>query len=286
MFVERSIIAEFSLQSGVFDGGGNSYRAEGCRATAKINLYGGPSMGQLEFAIYGLPLQVMNQLTTLGTQLNLYGKNSIKVYAGPKGAETLIFEGDILTAYMEGLAMPNVPFRVSAIAGHLNSVKKADATTREGDVDVAELMKSLAGQMGYSFENNGVDQKISSPHYYGSARNQAMELAQHAGIQMIIDRGTLSIWKTGEARSGATSWPVSRSTGLVTYPAFNQAGVVVTMLFNPSIRFGDKINVQSDVTPANGEWIIYNVAVDIAAQVPKGPWFETLMTFRGGETPP
>lgn len=285
-FAQRQIWVEFSLASGVFSGGGNAATIKGKRVTAKIVNWGGPSMGQLELAIYGLPLSLMNQLTTLGTQINLIGKNTVKVYAGTKGGSMpLIFSGTISIAYMDGQAMPQVPFRVSAFAGLYESVQKIEPTTKEGDVDVAPIFEDLAGKMGLSFENNGVDDKAPSPYLPGSPRDQVMALAHMIGCQWLIDRDTLAIWKTGHPRNG-DSVTISPKTGLVTYPAFNQAGVVVTTLFNPNLRPGASVFIQSDVTPANGKWIVISIALDLAAEVSKGPWFATVTTFREGETPP
>lgn len=278
-FLERKIWVEFNLESGVFGGGGNSATIKDKRVTAKIVNYGGPSMGQLELAIYGLPLSMMNQLTTLGTQINLIGKNKIKVYAGTGNSPPLIFDGTISVAYMDGMAMPQVPFRVSAFAGLYEGVQKTEVTSKEGDVDAVPIFKDLAEKMGLQFENSGVEGKIASPYLPGSPRDQVMALANAIGCQWIIDRGQLAIWQTGKPRNG-DAWKISRSTGLVAYPAFNQAGIVVTTLFDAAIRPGGKITVESDVTPANGAWVAYSISLDLAAQVPKGPWFATIQASR------
>ena len=284
-FAQRQIWVEFDLASGQFGAGGNSATIKDKRVTAKIINYGGPSMGQLELAIYGLPLSTMNQLTTLGTQINLIAKNKIKVYAGIGGNMPLIFDGTISIAYMDAMAMPQVTFRVSAFGGMYEAVQKTPPTSKEGDVDAPPIFSDLAGTMGLQFENSGVDAKISSPYLPGSPRDQVMALAEHIGCQWCIDRGTLAIWKTGQPRNG-DGWTISPSTGLVGYPAYNQAGIVVTTLFNAAIRPGGKITVQSDETPANGDWVSYAIALDLAAQVPKGPWFATISASRIGDTPP
>lgn len=284
-FLHRKIDVEISLESGQFGGGGNSTRIKDKRTTAKIVNYGGASMGQLEMSIYGLPLQMMNQLTTMGTQINLVAKNKIKVYAGVEGKMPLIFEGTIATAYMDGMAMPHVPFRISAFAGLYEAVQKVEPTTKEGDVDAAPIFKELAEKMGLKFENNGVEAKIASPYLPRSPRDQVMKLAHDIGCQWIIDRGVLAIWPSGKTRNG-DGWKVSRSTGMVAYPAFNQAGVVVTTLFDAAIRPGGKITIESDVTPANGDWTTYAISVDLASEVPKGPWFATIMASRIGEAIP
>lgn len=276
-FVERKLSAQIDLVDGVFAGGGNSKLIENLRMTAKIQNYGGASMGQLELAIYGLPLSVMNQLTTLGTQINLINKNSVTLMAGSQKA--VIFKGTIATAWADGAAMPMVPFRVSAFAGLFEAVQKTEPTSVDGSADVADLMGQIAKKAGLQFENNGVSVKIASPYLPGSPRDQIKSLAIAAGVAWSIDRGTLAIWKPGDVRQGYDV-KVSRNTGLVGYPAFNQSGIVVTTLFNPNLRPGGKITVESDITPACGDWSIYSIDLDLASQVPRGPWFAMVAASR------
>jgi hypothetical protein len=136
-------------------------------------------------------------------------------------------------------------------------------------------MSQLAGQMNLSFENNGVNVKLSNIYLSGSARMQALTLAQHAGIEHLIDKGTLAIWKPGQGRQ-SSSLMISPQTGMVGYPMFNQANVVVRTLFNPAINYGGLMQIQSDLTPACGTWAINYVDLELDSMVPHGRWFATL----------
>src|ERR1700735_661423 len=95
-FDQKILQAQISLGSGVFAGGSNSSTVlafggnaggqqlqSGLRMSAIIEVVGGQGQGTLRLAIYGLTLQHMNQLTTLGTQYWQYqGKNTITLQAG------------------------------------------------------------------------------------------------------------------------------------------------------------------------------------------------------------
>jgi hypothetical protein len=66
-------------------------------------------------------------------------------------------------------------------------------------------MGQLAQKMGFAFENNNVNVKLSNPYFWSNYMQQARALAQHAGINMILDRDTLAIWTpiaSGLARAG------------------------------------------------------------------------------------
>ena len=62
---------------------------------------------------------------------------------------------------------------------------------------------------------------------------------------------------------------------------FTAYGLLLKILFNPSLRFGASIKVQSSLKPANaaGTWTIYTLDHDIEAMVPHGRWFTSLICY-------
>ena len=278
--VQRLIDVEFSLANGNFDGGGNSLTLSGLRVSARITVPGGSSMSQLDAAIYGLPLSTMNQLSTVGIDLDRIAKNTITVRAGDaRSGMALVYKGTLTAAFVDAQAQPNVSFRVSGLAGLYEAVAPIAPTSVKGSGDVAKMMGGLAKQMGLQFENNGVQVKISNPYLSGSARQQVLTLAQHAGISHVIDKGTLAIWNPSQGRQGDAIM-ISPGTGMRGYPLFNQAAVIVQTLFDPNITFGGKMQVQSDLTPACGLWQIYMAQFELDSMVPHGRWFATLSGTR------
>ena len=284
-FTQKFIEVDFSLAQGLFQGGGNSYTASGLRITAEIIKAGGVSMGGANLAIYGLPLSVMNQLSTYGMVLTLTGKNSVTVKAGDLGgALTTVFQGTIASASMDGQAQPEVAFRVEAYAGAYENAKPVQPTTQPGSQDVATLMGKIAQSAGLQFENNGVNVKIQNPYFPGTAVQQMHALAEAARIERVIDNGTLAIWPPGQSRQGGKTI-ISPQTGLVAYPLFNSQGVVVRTLWQPTITYGQTIAIQSEIQPACGDWVIYKLEYALDAQTPKGRWFCDVWAARPGQQP-
>ena len=140
--------------------------------------------------------------------------------------------------------------------------------------------------MNFTFENNDVKIKLSNPYFPGNYRTQMLELAEHAGIQWTIDRGTLAIWNSGQFRKGGGAL-ISPKNGLVGYPAYTQLGVSVTCLFRPppALQFGSKFTLQSDLTPACGEWVVQNLIYLLESITPHGKWFCIVEGFRVGKEP-
>ena len=284
-FKTKLLEFDFSLAQGVFAGGSNTYTVKGLRAHAEIVKAGGASIGGATVEIYGLPLSVMNQLSTYGMVLTLTGKNSITIRAGEdESCLTTVFQGTIFAASMDGQAQPQVPFRVEAQIAAYENAKPVQPTTQPGSQDVATLMQGIAQKAGWQFEGNGVDVKIQNPYFPGTAVQQMHALAEAARIERMVDCGTLAIWKPGQARQCAST-VISPSTGLVNYPIFDSQGVIVRTLFQPTLTYGQTITVQSNITPACGDWIVHKLTYDLSTLTPKGPWWQDIWAHRTGQQP-
>ncbi len=90
---------------------------------------------------------------------------------------------------------------------------------------------------GTCFENAGVTAKLANPYFGGTLLTQAKAIARHAGFDMFIDKNTMAIVPPKKSRSGGAI-VVSPETGMVGYPQFNQAQVIVTALYSPEYKIG------------------------------------------------
>lgn len=279
----RKIDVAFRLGEGAFGASGaDTVTVSGLRISSSIIKAGVPSMGTAQLQIFGLTLSLMNKLSTLGPAPTLYRRNTVTVTAGDdQNGMGTVFIGTIVNAYPEFSAMPDVAFVVEAHAGMIESLAPVPVTSVQGTADVATIMSGLATQMGLTFENNGVSVKIANPYLSGSGRNQVQAIAAAAGIEWVIDNGKLAIWKPGESRGGTIPL-ISPSTGLKGYPGYTSKGVMFSCLFQPSINFGSKIRLESDLTPARGEWVVFSLKHDLDAQMPGGRWFSTIEAARPG----
>lgn len=281
-FVQRDIDVTFKLGQGAFgDSGSSEVTLSGLRVIARIVKAGGPSMGTALLQVYGMTLDKMNQLSTLGMMPTLIRRNTVTVTAGDKtdGMGT-VFVGTITNAWGDFRGAPEVPFIVEAHTGLIEAVAPATASSYAGAAKVDVIMSGLATKMGLSFENSGVDQVLASPYFSGSYRDQAYAAAKAAGCEIIIDNGKLAIWKRGGSRGDAA---VAVQPPLLDgYPSYTSKGISVRTLFIPSLTYGGKIKVTSDLTPANGDWIVFSLDLDLESQNPGGRWHATMGAARPG----
>ncbi len=305
-FVQRIIGVSFTLAQGNFQGqnsnvvnvGGLAGANQPLWMSAKIHNPGAPAGSTLNLAIYGLTQNLMNQLATLGMAITQVPRNTITVQAGDATTGlTTVFIGTVKEAYSDFQNAPEVVFRVEAQSGLAFQVLPASPLSFKGSTDVATMLSQLAQAMGLTFENNGVNIKLSSPYYPGTARDQAYSIAHAAGIGIDDSNGILSIWPGGGVRqNGGTVIPIiSPSTGMVGYPAFNNQGMIVKTLFNPAVTFQSSVQLQSSLLEnlkstsnnqfaqqrlnvPNSTWGIYQLDHDLET-LPHGQWFSMLYCF-------
>lgn len=282
-FTEKKITVQFNLANGSFGSGkNNTATVTGLRCSANIDATGGVSSNTMRLAVYGLPLSLMNQLSTVGTQANARYFNNVTVEAGDdESGMTLVFGGTIFSAFVDAQGMPQVAFRVEAAPGPFQAVKPVPALSIKGSADAGGMMGNLAKQMGFAFENNGVQVKLSNPYFGGTAWTQAMAIARHGNFDLIYEPNKMVISPRGQPRQGDAIL-ISPETGLVGYPMFNQNIVIVRCLFNPAVKQLSLVEVKSDLTPANGKWQVKSIFYELESQTPNGKWFQVLELIATG----
>jgi hypothetical protein len=179
--------------------------------------------------------------------------------------------------------MPQVCLRIDASPSAGWNVAPQTPISFAGPTPAATIPQQIAASMGLSFVNNGVNTVLSNPYYASDAVSQIQSLAEHAGFGWIIDNGTLAITPPG-GTSGKTV-QVSPLTGMVGYPIFESNQIIIKMMFNSDVNLQDVMQVQSDLTPACGSWVVFKKEVDIEALTPHGKWFMTLYGNPQGPTP-
>lgn len=273
-FVHRRIDLQFSLGTGTFgDSGATVVTLSGLRASAEITQAGGTSMGKLTLRVHGMTESMMNQLSALTTQVMMLRKNTILVSAGDDvSGMAATFTGQISEAWVDANASPSVAFHVTALAGLLQAVQPVPPTSFPGHADCATIMSGLAVQAGLAFENNGVSVQLATPYFPGSLREQMQRCADAANVNWLIDNATLAIWPRGGSRGGAIP-VISAATGMVNYPQFNGTGIAVATIFTPTLKFGQTIQVQSELTVACGNWFVCGLSHHIESETPGGAWF-------------
>lgn len=285
-FTHKIISLTFDLGEGSFgENGANRVKlAGGLRASANINMGGSPAFSHLDLTVSGMTLSNMNALTTLGKNVASIRRNVVTVEAGDAGTGmSVVFQGQMVEAWTDFSGMPNVVFRVQAQGGLLEAVKPIPPTTFNGIADVATILRGLATQAGWGFQNDGVAAKLIDPYFPGTILDQIKACIEHANIDALIGPPLLAIWPKGGARGGSVPI-ISPDTGLIGYPTFTQSAIQLTTLFNPGIGFGQKIQVKSSAKiptqlpkVSDGMWQVISLSHTLESETHGGQWHSRIL---------
>lgn len=300
-FTSKNIDVTITLGTGSFgQTGKNTVKLSGLRVLASIAKGGFPSMDRASIQIYGVQPSVMNAISTLGVPLAMVRQNNtVLVEAGDTvNGMSVVYGGHILNAWQDFSAAPDTLLNIIGNTGQYEAIAPTPAISFPGQADVATIMSGIATRAGWAFENSGVTVKLPPTYLEGTALDQAQNVARHANINMYLDSGTatntLAIWPKTGTRGGQIPL-ISDFSGLIGYPTFQSGGMSFRCLYNPNIRVGGQIKMQSSVggagvvsgaTPPdanltggpNGFWMVgipggAPLSYDLSSQVEGGPWF-------------
>lgn len=297
-FVQRLISVQVDLSQGTFSETGTStITLTGLRMSVTVTQPGIPEMARLSAQIFGMTLSQMNKLSTLGQVVTDLPRSLITVFAGDADqTQGVIFSGSITAAWADFDGAPDIPFCIEAQAGLIESVAPYSSTNPKGAVAASDLLSQFASHWnngkGIPFVNYGVVAILTDPHLYGSLKNQIMSVLQQArAFWNGAQSGVFAVWPVNGYRSGLGIPTISRSSGMVGYPAFTQNGMIVRSIFSPDVIFGGLVKIKSSLrlplTP-NGNWQVAGLSYKLNTLTPRGDWFMTLNLIPPGYavTPP
>ena len=277
-FTKKRLELTITLGTGTFGAQvGSTVTLSGLRMFADMSSPCGDSMGALHLRVYGLTQSMMNQLTVIGPINQIKERNEVLLAAGDANGMSNVFEGTIFSAWADYSGAPEVPFNIIAYMGIGLLIKPVWASSYPAGVaDVAEIMKKLAGDAGFTFVNDGVSVQLSNPYFSGTALQQIRACARAAEISHKIEGKELTIWGKGKAISFAEIPLIAPETGMVGYPSLSSQGMTVKSEFTPKIVLGGAINVKSSLPMANGTFNVFNYVHNLSSEAPGGPWFTTI----------
>lgn len=290
-FVQRALDVTLQLGKGSFGTSGfNTVKLSGLRATATIKKLGPPGMSMASVRVYGMTEDLMNAVSTLGVPYAMDRLNNISVDAGDVGgAMSKVYQGQLLNAWQELDGAPDTYMTFDGGSSAFIAMQAVKPISFPGPADAATVMSGIAISAGRSFHNNGVQVHLPPSYFPGTALDQAYACAAAADIEFYDDGDTFWIWPksgtrfvgsvnqlgqtTGATPPSGTVPLISPATGLIGYPKYMSNGMKFRCLYNPSIQFAGLITMQSSLKPANGQWYVNGLTLDLSAQIHNGPWF-------------
>jgi hypothetical protein len=287
-YVRRKIDVTFRIAQGPEDQPPKSFQSvklSGLRCAVAVETQGLGNMPSAQIRVQGMTKSLMNQISTIGLLAARARRDFVRIEVGDDtNGMGLLYDGTIGEAWGDFSSMPDVSLLVQSYVGLRDAGLDVTPLTFNGPTDIVTIMSSLAAQLGYQFENNGVKGIIlSSPYFPGSPRDQIKAAASAANIgwEIVLEGNKLVIWNKGAGR-GTLVPLISPATGLIGYPGFTASGVTLNMRYNPNVVSQGTIKVESEIVPAQGTWIVRKVVHVVQSETPGGAWSTQCEAMRPG----
>ena len=268
--LQKTIKTTIILGEGEFSGGGNTKIIEGLATTVQVTKAGLPEKNSADVRIQGLKLADMEQLTFLSFLPGEYRKNHILIEAGDKGEElAVVFKGDITAASADFSTAPDVTMKFQALTAGWSVLIADSPTSVQGEATAESLISQFAKEAGFAFVNEGVTESVKNATFNGSPVQKAQAVADEVGCELLMDDETWTIQPWDKPRGDAVL--LKADSGMIGYPSFTQDGISVECFYNPRLKLGGQIKIESIVPRASGYWKITKLSHDLAAYT-NGRW--------------
>lgn len=267
----KTIRTTIILAEGEFEGGGNTKIIEGLATEVEIQKNGLPEKNTAKVKIYNLKMDDMQKMTFLAFRPLQKRKNKILIEAGIAGQELgIVFKGDINSAAPDFNDVPDVSFTIEAMTAGWSYQLADSPTSIDGEQDAATLIEQFAKEAGFAFVNNNVSATVKNTTYNGSPVQKAQQCAAEINVELLIDDETFTIQPWGTPRGDAVL--LSAASGMVGYPTFTQDGVKAKSFFNPKLKLGGQVKIESIVPKANGYWKLTKLTHSLSAYCQTTQW--------------
>jgi hypothetical protein len=281
-FVNRLLRATLILPQGTFPGtDSNTLVLDNLRMSARLTGSGNWT-NFCDLSIYGMRQVDMSAVTVLfgqGGTITAINARALLILESNDGSGWLqVFEGQFQQAQADYRSLPDVNLMINAATGAGQQYLAAQPSSFAGSIDVVTVAELLASQMGFAFEDNGVEGTIATPYLSGTLMDQFRALALAGNFDYYFDaKSTLIICPKNEGRQDKTAIAVNPDSGLVGYPVLGQYGIDVDVLFSPAIELGSPITISNSQVPgADGTWYPRTAVHELETIKQGGRWFSHL----------
>lgn len=195
-------------------------------------------------------------------------RSLMQLYAGYDDDVRLLWSGQIMDAIPSGA--PDVVLRVSGISDTQWLVD--NVSIAKDQIKVKDLIDYCADTMGYTLNwakglresNEWLNKTLDTFSYTGSPMNLLARINEMCGGNVIGDRhlqisannDELYVWSMNQ-KPDKSILLINKNTGMLGFPTPTAWGAKVTTLFNPSIKCGDVVRIESDrVKICNGDYFV------------------------------
>lgn len=252
-----------------------SYAFEEHRMSIQVS-QGGNQFGNAKVQISGVPLADMNQIARLWLEtLTPSATDKLRIDVWDGATFVPFFSGVITWSAVNASGAPNVVLEIEANDSAVGMVQPASPYAQEGPVLLQDALTAILGPVGLV-----VEQAESVPVYQltkvrvsGTPIEQASQLMScfpdltwYINLQRFLVRPV-------NGPLGGDPIPVNKTTGLIGYPVYSTSGITLGLLFDPRVRPGVALDVQTAFDFVNRtQWVAAVLQHNLQPNTPGGQW--------------
>lgn len=255
---------------------GQVYEIKDFAVKASIEVAGLPSLDNASIRIYGLSLELMQQISFIQYKNLSASDYVVNLYAIEDDNKKLAFTGNIVNAFPVFLNAPDVFFNIEAISNYASSLTLKNPLSFQGSVKIQDIAKSIVKTMDKSFTNNGVDITDDDVYLDGSPVGNLNTLSTSYNYDTVLDKNSITITPKGQPIEG-TLTVIDCNDNLVNgYIENSQDGIYFATIYNSTFQLQGKIRVLNSYNSVtNGDWVITGITHSLTSRI-NGEWFSNI----------
>ena len=237
---------------------------------------GGKQYGNAKMQVYGVPLATMNQIARLWLEaLTPQNTDTVQINVWDGQGFVPFFSGVITWSAVNASQMPQVYLDIEANAAMQGMNITASPYANGGPVALTEALAAIATPAGLTvnFDASAQDYQLVQQRAVGTpvqqitqVMNQFPNLTWFINLQQLVVRDAL-------APLNAPAIRIAADTGMMGYPVYNTSGLSMATVFDPRIRPGVALDVETQFDFVNRTtWVASVLAHALDVNFPGGQW--------------
>lgn len=253
----------------------STYAFEQHRMSIQVS-QGGGLFGNAKVQVFGVNLDAMNKIARLWLEvLSPSNTDTLSIDVWDGSAFVPFFQGVITWSAINASGAPNVALEIEANDSMVGMNTIAPPYAQDTPIALKDALTAILAPTGLvvEFAESVPELQFQKAHLVGTPMEQANtlmnyfpELTHYTNLQRFIVRPV-------NAPLGGDPIPVNKTTGMIGYPTYSTSGITLATLFNPRIRLGLALDIQTIFDFVNRtKWIAAVLQHNIQPNWPGGQW--------------
>jgi hypothetical protein len=241
---------------------------------------GGNQFGNAKVAIYGVPLDAMNKIARLWLEvLSPTNTDTLTIDVWDGSNFVPFFAGVITWSAINAGGAPQVALEIEANSAMIAMNTVASPYAQDEPVALQDALQQILEPTGLvvEFSDSVPVLDIQRAHLIGTPMDQAAalmnyfpELTWYINLQRFLVRPV-------NGPLGSDPVPINKTNGMIGYPTYSTSGVQLATIFNPRIRPGLALDIQTMFDFVNRtKWVAAVLQHNIEPNMPGGQWMTAI----------